>query len=63
MKRDRHILINITETQYNTLMMLSDEQKRKVSEYAYLLLIQAINDEISKNVSIYNGDFKPLTWK
>jgi len=48
MKRNKHILINLNEDQYNALLLIAEKQQRKTADAAYLLLLNSINNEIIK---------------
>ena len=63
MKRDRHILINLTEDQFNCLKFIASKENRKNSDIAYLLLINTLNNEILKYVDRGGSGFKPLKYK
>lgn len=62
MKRNKHILINLTEDQYNALLFIADKENRKISDAAYILLIESINKNILQCVDIKNSGFKPLKY-
>ena len=42
MKKDKHILINLTEADYNQLKEQADKEQRTLTNYAYILLIKAL---------------------
>ena len=63
MKRNKHILINLTEDQFNCLQFIARCENRKNSDTAYLLLINTINTEILKYVDRGGSDFKPLKYR
>lgn len=46
MKRNKHILINIDEDLYNSIVYLANSERRKAAEYLYLL----VSDEIQKRI-------------
>ncbi len=46
MKRNKHILINLSEDQYNKLLFIATNQRRKISDAAYLILIDNIESSI-----------------
>lgn len=62
MKRDKHILINVDNDLYNDIEKLSNEDRRKISEYIYLLVSDEINRRLLekygstgfKRLSFYN---------
>ena len=63
MKRNKHILINLTEDQFNCLKFIASKENRKNSDIAYLLLINTLNNEILKYVDRGGSGFKPLKYK
>lgn len=62
-KRNKHILINLTENQYNQLLFIADKQRRKLADIAYLMLIDSLHDEILKQVDRGGSDFIQLQFK
>lgn len=62
-KRNKHVLINLTEDQYNQLLYIATQQRRKTADMAYILLTDSIDDLILKIVDIKNSGFKPLQFK
>lgn len=52
MKRNKHVLINLTENQFNIIESIAKKNKRKLSEYCYLILIEQLTSEAIK----YNID-------
>lgn len=61
-KRNKHILINLTESQYKTLLFICDKNQRKAADQCYILLISALNKEALKLVDGGATDFKPLKY-
>lgn len=61
--RNKHILINLTEEQFNCVKYLAMKNNRKISDYVYLLLINYINDEILKAVDVNHVQFKKLKYE
>lgn len=49
MKKNKHIHINLTEDQYNALLLMATREKRNITNMAYILL----NDAIEKSVIDY----------
>lgn len=49
MKKNKHIHINLTEDQYNALLLMAAREKRNITNMAYILL----NDAIEKSVINY----------
>ena len=62
MKRNKHILINLTEDQFNCLKFIASKENRKNSDIAYLYLINVLNKEILKYVDENNSILKPLKY-
>ena len=62
-KRNKHILINLTEKQYYYLKIMANKDKRKISDEAYLLILEKINSDFYKYIEHDDGDFKPLKYK
>lgn len=60
MKRNKHITVNMDENLYNMIQYLSDMDRRKASEYLFLLVNDEINKRIIKAVDIKNDGFKKL---
>ena len=38
MKKDKHVLININEIQYNQLVGIAEKQDRKLSNLCYIII-------------------------
>lgn len=57
-KRQKHITINLTEDHYNALKILADNERRTITDTAYLLLIDEIEKKILNHVIIKSD---PLT--
>lgn len=62
-KRNKHILINLTEDQYNQLLYIATQQRRKLADAAYIILTDSLHDEILKAVNKSDNDFHPLTFE
>lgn len=62
MKRNKHILLNLTEDQYNCIKYIACKDNRKLSDAAYLLFIEILNDRILKYVDAGSTGFKPLKY-
>lgn len=62
-KRNKHILINLTEDQYSQILFIADKTRRKAADVAYLLLIDSLHDEILIQVDRGCSDFAPLHFK
>lgn len=57
--KSKHILINITEDQYNALLLMADKEKRNITNMAYLLLVDAIEKNIINYIDEKNSGFHP----
>ena len=60
-KRNKHILINLTDDQFTCLKFIAEKQRRKISDAAYLLLIDSININILPLVDA-GATVKPLNY-
>lgn len=60
MKRNKHILINLTEEQYNQLLFIATNQRRKLSDAAYLILIDEIDRIILETTDIKTVITQPV---
>lgn len=61
-KRNKHVLINLTQNQYNALVFLADSQRRKVADIAYILLTDSIQINMLHIADIKNTGFKKLDY-
>ena len=59
-KRNKHITINLTEDQFNCLLYIATQQRRKIADAAYILLTDSIDENIIKLVDIKNTGFKKM---
>lgn len=62
MKRNKHILINLTETQYKALLFISDKTLRKPSDAAYIMLLESLNKMLLQHVDQVSTDYQPLKY-
>lgn len=62
MKRNKHITINLNEDQYNALECIARNTQRKLSDAAYLLLLESINKNIIQFVDLGSGEYKHLKY-
>lgn len=60
MKKNKHILLNITEDQYNALVLMADANKRNITNMAYLFLEDAIEKNIIHYIKEENSGFHKL---
>lgn len=58
MKRNKHILINLTEDQYNAIALISDKNRRKIADMVYIFVSDAIDENIIKYIDEKNSGFK-----
>lgn len=61
--KSKHILINITEDQYNALMLIANKTSRTITNVSYLLLIESLEKNIINFVNHSNNDLKLATLK
>ena len=61
-KKNKHVLINLTEDQYNQLLYIATQQRRKTADMAFILLTDSIDDLILKIVDIKNSGFEKLKY-
>lgn len=59
-KRNKHVLINLTEDQYNAIALMSDKNRRKIADMVYILVSDAIDENIIKYIDEKNSGFKKL---
>ena len=61
MKRNKHITININESEYNALQFIASKEKRKLADVVYLLISESLNAAtlaaVDEGGSIYNLKF------
>ena len=62
MKRNKHVLINLTEDQFNMLLFIANKENRKISDIAYLIIIESLNNKAAQYTDIKNSGFKKLTY-
>ena len=60
MKRNKHILINLTEDQYNAIALMSDKNRRKIADMVYILVSDAIDENIINYIDEKNSGFNKL---
>lgn len=42
MKKDKHILINITDDDYNIIKVNAEKERRTITNYLYILIIDLL---------------------
>jgi len=57
MKKNKHIHINLTEDQYNALLLMANTEKRNITNMAYILLDAAIEKSIINYIDEKNTGF------
>lgn len=57
MKKNKHIHINLTEDQYNALLLMATAEKRNITNMAYILLDAAIEKSIINYIDEKNTGF------
>lgn len=60
MKKNNHITINLSDDEYNALLFLSKQDRRKLAEYVYLLVVDELLKRIPKAASISDGEFEKM---
>lgn len=45
MKKNRHILINITDDDYNIIKVNAERERRTLTNYLYILIIDSIRKD------------------
>lgn len=60
MKRDNHITVNLSDEQYNMLCFIATNQRRKLAEMAYLILIDEVERLTIQLSDIKNTGFNKL---
>ena len=61
-KRNKHITINLTEKQMEYLKKIADAFDRKLSDAAYVLLLDGINENIATVCDGGSSGFKKLKY-
>lgn len=61
-KRNKHILINLTEDQYNQLLFIADKERRKLADMAYIILTDSIDNLTLKATDIKSSGFEKLKY-
>ena len=62
MKRIKHILINLTEDQYNQLLFIAEKERRKLADMAYIILTDSIDNLTLKAADVKNSGFEKLKY-
>lgn len=62
MKRNKHILINLTEDQYNQLIFIAEKERRKLADMAYIILTDSIDSLALKATDIKSSGFEKLKY-
>lgn len=60
MKKNKHITININEYIYNDIVFLADDDRRTITEYLYLLVIDEIKKRMIKKADLKSSGFNKL---
>ena len=63
MKKNKHITINLEDDLYNNIIYIANIERRKPTEYLYLLVADEINKCILNYVNRGGSDYKPLEYK
>lgn len=57
-KRIKHITVNITADEYDALLFMATKDRRRLADMAYILLSDAIDNNITAYVSIKDSKYK-----
>lgn len=60
MKRNKHITINLTDAEYKTIEKLAAADRRKISDYVYLKLIDCLSLDIAQILKVSESEFKKV---
>lgn len=60
MKRNKHILINLTEDQYNAINLIAKKTRRKIADVAFIMLTDSIEKIIINYIDEKNSGFKKM---
>ena len=60
MKRNKHILINLTDAEYNEIIYIANANKRKIADVAYLLLLNSLDKDILQYIDRGGSSFEKL---
>lgn len=61
MKKNKHITINLTEDQYNAVLLMAIKENRNITNMVYILLQAAIENSIINYIDEKSTGFKKLT--
>lgn len=61
MKKNRHITLNLTEDQYNAVLLMATKENRNITNMVYILLQAAIENSIINYIDEKSTGFKKLT--
>lgn len=61
-KRNKHVLINLTEDQYNQLLFIAEKERRKLADMAFIILTDSIDSLITKATDIKSSGFDKLKY-
>lgn len=59
MKKIKHITLNLTEDDYNSLLFIANNQRRTATQTAYLILIDNLN-KLVLTVANIQTEFKKI---
>ena len=49
MKKTKHVLINLTEREYETIIQNANKENRNITNYCYLLIVEGIKNDVKYN--------------
>ena len=60
MKKLKHITVNLTIDEYNSIIFIANKQSRTAANVAYMLIKESLEKEILKAVNIHNSGLHKL---
>lgn len=61
MKKNKHITLNLTEDQYNAVLLMATKENRNITNMVYILLQAAIENSVINYIDEKSTGFKKLT--
>ena len=60
MKRNKHITINLSDSEYKAIEKLATADRRKIADYVYLKLIDCLSLDIAQLLKISESELKKV---
>lgn len=60
MKKNKHVTLNLTEDQYNAVLLMATKENRNITNMVYILLQAAIENSIINYIDEKSTGFKKL---